>query len=273
MYARVPHSSAPLDDDDYSDMFRDRDEPEAFFPGEPITEPPTRRGNPVRATYLFLFITIAAGACAFNFRTEVEQWTAKIAEVASQLDLRNESALPESESEEAVRPAENTLALAPPPPAVADNSEPLPEVVVTDAPGVDPGSVSSDKKSGSADAYSAPRATLNDPYAKHAEAVGLHPDLSRVLLSRLTAADYRNAAFAIDKALKTVPDDKEFEWPVSKKNGSAIFNVHFVAGGGRDCRRYVVTVTKDRWSTTALPMERCGIKLASREGAKKPSIE
>ena len=29
----------------------------------------------------------------------------------------------------------------------------------------------------------------------------------------------------------------------------------FVQGAGHDCRRYVVTVTKDRWSTTALPME------------------
>ena len=32
-----------------------------------------------------------------------------------------------------------------------------------------------------------------DPYQMRASAVGLHPDLSRVLLTRLSPTDYRNA--------------------------------------------------------------------------------
>ncbi len=274
MHARAPHSIGPLPDFDPDDMFSEDAEPEAFFPGEPISEPPRKRSNPVRATYLFLFIALGGGACAVNFRAELEQWASKVSAVAtSGLSQRQTLALPEAEPQEDVRPAENTLALAPAP--AVENSEPLPEVVVVEAPGADQGAESSGTASGASvtDAYSAPRVAPADPYAKRAEAVGLHPDLSHVLLSQLTPADYRNAAFAIDKALKTVPDDKAFEWPTSKKKGAAVFNIHFVAGGGHDCRRYVVTVTKDRWTTTALPMERCGVKLASRENGKRPSIE
>jgi hypothetical protein len=39
-----------------------------------------------------------------------------------------------------------------------------------------------------------------------------------------------------------------------------LFQVRFVAGAAPGCRRYVVTVTKDGWLTTALPMEKCGPK-------------
>ncbi|MBS0270330.1 MAG: hypothetical protein JSS54_15325 [Proteobacteria bacterium] len=169
--------------------------------------------------------------------------------------------------------AENSDPLPPSTPPAA-NSQPLPEVVIAEAPGAKTGSPASETKSDAAatDVSSAP-ATPADPYRKRAEAAGLHPDLSHVLLARLTAADYRNAAFAIDKALKTVPDDGAFEWPRNRKNGNAVFNIHFVAGAGNDCRRYVVTVTKDRWTTTALPMERCGVKVAYRGAAKEKTIE
>jgi hypothetical protein len=97
-----------------------------------------------------------------------------------------------------------------------------------------------------------------DPYQVKAEAVGLHPGLSRVLLARLTDADYRNARTAIEKALAETADDAVFVWPKQHKSGLALFKVHFVPGATSDCRRYVVTVTKDGWATTALPMERCG---------------
>ena len=56
------------------------------------------------------------------------------------------------------------------------------------------------------------------------------------------------------------PDDAVFVWPKQRKPELALFQVHFVPGAAPDCRRYVVTVTKDAWSTTALPMERCGVK-------------
>ena len=91
-------------------------------------------------------------------------------------------------------------------------------------------------------------------------AVGLHPDLSRVLLKRLTPADYSNAGIAIQTALAETPDNAVYVWPRQRKPELALFEVHFVRGVSADCRRYVVTITKDGWLTTALPLEKCGIK-------------
>lgn len=111
-------------------------------------------------------------------------------------------------------------------------------------------------------ASSLPPPTIDpaDPHQKRASAVGLHPDLSRVLLARLSDADYRNAGVAIKTALAETADDGVFVWPRQRKPEFALFKVHFVPGGAPDCRRYVVTVTKDGWLTTALPMEKCGAK-------------
>jgi hypothetical protein len=97
-----------------------------------------------------------------------------------------------------------------------------------------------------------------DPLQVRAEAVGLHPGVSRVLLGRLSEADYRNAGVAIKTALAETPDNAVHVWPRQRKPELAVFKVHFVPGAASDCRRYVVTVTKDGWMTTALPMERCG---------------
>lgn len=99
-----------------------------------------------------------------------------------------------------------------------------------------------------------------DPFQKRALAVGLHPELSRALLSRLSDADYRNAGIAIQKAVSEIKDGGKFIWPRQREPKLALFKVHFVAGAAPDCRRYVVVVTKDGWSTTAQPMERCGVK-------------
>ena len=90
-----------------------------------------------------------------------------------------------------------------------------------------------------------------------AVAVGLHPDLSRVLLARLSPADYRNAGIAIKTAVAETPDTDVFVWPLQRKPELALFQVRFVAGAAPDCRRYVVAVTKDGWLTTAPPMEKC----------------
>ena len=103
-----------------------------------------------------------------------------------------------------------------------------------------------------------PTVDPNDPYQKRAEAVGPAPDLSRVLLTRLSPTDYRNAEIAIRTALAETPDDDVFVWPRQRKPELALFQVRFVAGAPRGCRRYVVSVTKDGWLTTAPPMERCG---------------
>jgi surface antigen len=105
-----------------------------------------------------------------------------------------------------------------------------------------------------------PSADPADPNQKRALAAGLHPQLSRVLLARMSAADYRNAAHAVKTALAETPDTEVFVWPRQRKPDEALFNVRFVQGASVDCRRYVVSITKDGWLTTALPMETCGLK-------------
>ena len=102
-----------------------------------------------------------------------------------------------------------------------------------------------------------PRRT--DRYEKQAEAVGLNPDLSKSLLKRLTDTDFRNAGIAIKTALAQTSEADVFTWPAKSKPSLALFEVRFVPGAAENCRRYVVTVTKDRWSTTAPPMEKCGL--------------
>ena len=105
-----------------------------------------------------------------------------------------------------------------------------------------------------------PSADPADPNQKRALAAGLHPQLSRVLLARMSTADYRNAGHAVKTALAVTPDTEVFVWPRQRKPDEALFNVRFVQGASVDCRRYVVSITKDGWLTTALPMETCGLK-------------
>ncbi|HEY5827194.1 MAG: hypothetical protein ACAH24_20685 [Hyphomicrobiaceae bacterium] len=116
-----------------------------------------------------------------------------------------------------------------------------------------------------------PAAHPSDPYRIRAEAVGLHPDLSRVLLDRLSETDYRNAGIAIRTALAETPDSGVHVWPRQRKPELALFQVRFVQGAAPACRRYVVTITKDGWLTTALPMEKCGATQAGRGSRKLAS--
>lgn len=104
----------------------------------------------------------------------------------------------------------------------------------------------------------APAAPPADPLQERAVAAGLHPDISRALLERLSPADYRNAATAIKTALADKSDTAVIAWPKHRRPDLALFKVKFVAGAAPGCRRYVVTVTKDGWLTTALPVEKCG---------------
>lgn len=98
-----------------------------------------------------------------------------------------------------------------------------------------------------------------DPIRARAEAAGLHPDLSSAVLAKLSKADLRNAQTAIERALAETPDDRTYSWPRQRKPDLALFEIHFVPGAAPTCRRYVVTIAKDGWLTTALPMERCGL--------------
>lgn len=107
-----------------------------------------------------------------------------------------------------------------------------------------------------------------DPYQARAEAAGLNPDISHALLMRFSAADFRNARVAIERAVAKTPDNGVFVWPRQRKPGEALFTIHFVEGAGPDCRRYVVSVTMNNWTTTAPPMEKCGVpRVASRAAA------
>jgi surface antigen len=110
----------------------------------------------------------------------------------------------------------------------------------------------------------APEVDAKDRKQKKAAAIGLHPGVSAVLLSSMTDTDYRNAAQAIRRALAETADTDKFIWPRESKPKLARFQVHFVQSAGPDCRRYVVTVVKNGWTTTAPPMEKCGIPKPSR---------
>ena len=119
-----------------------------------------------------------------------------------------------------------------------------------------------------------PVVDLSDPYQRKATAVGLHPELSRALLEKLSAADYKNAGLAIRTALAQTPDSDVYVWPRERKGGQAIFQVKFVPGAPADCRRYVVAIVKDGWQTTALPMERCGMPPPRERSARvSPALE
>ncbi|MGI9477866.1 MAG: hypothetical protein ACR2PI_14280, partial [Hyphomicrobiaceae bacterium] len=61
-------------------------------------------------------------------------------------------------------------------------------------------------------------------------------------------------------ALEKTADDATFKWPRRRKAGLAMFEVRFVPGAAKGCRRYVVTIEKNRWLTTALPIENCAVK-------------
>lgn len=118
-----------------------------------------------------------------------------------------------------------------------------------------------------------PLPPLTDPLQKKAEAVGLHPELSRAVLESFSAADFKNAGIAIKKAIAETPDDAVLIWPATPRRGMARFRIHFVPGVSPACRRYVVGVAKSGWLTTALPMERCGVKprlARSHRSAREP---
>jgi hypothetical protein len=100
-------------------------------------------------------------------------------------------------------------------------------------------------------------ADSRDPVQMRAVAAGLHPQLPRDLLARLTPTDYRNAGIAIQTAVAEAADGEVFVWPRQRFPELASFVVRIVPATHPECRRYVVTVNKDGWSTTAPPMENC----------------
>jgi hypothetical protein len=255
----APASSFAIDDDDAQES--------PFYAGERICAPPLKtRGSTLLPACLLVLLGIGGWALVKNPQLW-QHWLPAITTASAILDYRAPPVTPPTATEQsapAIGPtphAENSSA-PPPPEPVAANAAALPEPLITASIETAPAD-----KAPSVAPLAPPKADLTDPYQRRAAAVGLHPDLSRALLTRLSPADFRNAGEAIETAVAKTPDAGTFVWPRQRRPEQALFQVHFVPGAAPDCRRYVVTVTKDRWSTTALPMERCGAKLAARKGA------
>ena len=240
--------------------YYDLEESSHMFPGERVGAPLRRRGLSPAAKVRLIMLAAATGgaALAVGDRGGLDWATASIAGLTS---TRVAQTIPgKSEPERGERlpgePGPATTEPAPPP---------LPDAVAEEK-----AEASTEAAAVPYDAAAAPEAAgtrleppvidRDDPYQAKALAAGLHPGLSRVLLAKLTAEDYGNAGKAIQMALAETPDDGTLTWPKKPGPGRALFEVHFVPGAVAECRRYVVTITLSGWSTTALPMERCGGK-------------
>ena len=261
--ARRKHAPATLHFDvEYDDALES-----PFYAGERICAPsPNTRGGSMLPACLVLLVAIGGWTLLRNSDGWRQWLSTNLATASALMDYRAPPpvappAAPE-QGPPGVGPALHADSASPPPAsesvAASSAAEPLITATIETAPA---------DKVPSVAPLAPPKADLSDPYQRRASAVGLHPDLSRALLVRLSPADYRNAGVAIETAVAKTPDTGTFVWPRQRRPELALFQVRFVPGAAPDCRRYVVTVTKDRWSTTALPMERCGAKLAARKSA------
>jgi hypothetical protein len=240
------------------DAFDDDD----FLPGERIGPPLRTRGQIFLRRALVVLIAAGGGWELYVHRATWPGWLAAQTAAVSAAFERSPS-----------RPAEPVTWPAPPPPpafVAASTARPVADVPPPTPPAptaaTSPATKVAALPSAAADAEEStgplrpPTADPADPYQVRALAVGLHPELSRVLLARLSPTDYRNAGIAIRTALADTPDSGVFEYPPQRKRELALFRVHFVRGAASGCRRYVVTVGKDGWLTTAPPMEKCGVE-------------
>jgi hypothetical protein len=252
--ARRSPPPIPYDDDPYG--------PGELLAGERLGPPLVRRGRKALLRGLLLLGMLGGGAWALI--GEPATWApwllGKIDAISAALE-RNSGPPPRTASA-MVTTARNHPTETPtkpaaiePPPAILQppaTQSPAPPAVAA----IPPAATGADDPAPTP--LEPPSIDPSDVYQVRALAVGLHPGLSRVLLARLSPDDYRNAGIAIQRAVAGTPDTGVFVWPQQRKPELALFHVRFVPGAAPDCRRYVVTVTKDGWLTTALPMEKCG---------------
>lgn len=248
----------------------DNDTYDEFLPGERIGSPFAGSRRKAKMRRIIFLLMIGGGWAVYGGQVDWQAWTSALTAVLSPAIERQGSG--------PVEPvAPKLAALDAPinvPPATAHAADSAPASTVqapaasrkADAPkettvetaALPASATSTDEQVSSP--LPPPVATPNDPYQKRALAAGLHPGLSRALLAKLTPTDYRNAGVAIKTALTETPDNDVLVWPRQPKPELALFQVSFVPGAAPNCRRYVVTVGRDGWSTTALPMETCGVK-------------
>ena len=230
--------------------------------------PPARRGRRRLIGTLFVLSLLAAGAYAMQSpEPVVPDWLRKdafalLGSLERAVRKAIEAPAPQPDAVAATAPAAAAAdrpapPLPPPyaPPSNAAEAPPMPaaEVVVTTA-ALPPTATARPDESDPAKP-----AAPSDPLRLRAEAAGLNPELSRALLERLTEADFQNAGAAVAKALSQTPDDGVLVWPLRAKPSAAVFEVRFVPGAPEGCRRYIVGILKDRWTTTAMPVDKCGI--------------
>lgn len=261
--ARRVRASLADSEDDFDDGFAARE----FYSGERVCPPPERFGGIgfLRGAIL-IALALGGGLAFWRDPATFKGWlSAGIAAVSAAVDAGAPAPVGPTAAA-VVAPPLPTTTIAPSPPiaeAVPPPAPAAPSPVTT-------GSVEPASEPAAAEPPSEPLpppvVDPLDPYQKRAAAVGLHPQLSRVLLQRLSPTDYHNAGVAIETAVAKTADTSTFVWPRQRTPELALFQVHFVPGAAPHCRRYVVTVTKDRWSTTAPPMEKCGTKLAGGKG-------
>jgi hypothetical protein len=228
--------------------------------GERICPPPS--GGDGRSVLRALVVIAVAIGGGWAFLHHQPDWAGWLQERFAAMSPAVARQVAQTTTPAPTPPAAAPVDAAVPPPAPL---EPPAASVIADAPGaakdaepVTTGSIAPADEQPSSAPLPPPNLEHADRYQKKAAAVGLHPDISRSLLARLSTADYRNAEIAIQTAVAKTADDAVFVWPRQRKPELALFRVRFVPGAAPECRRYVVTVTKDGWSTTAPPMERCG---------------
>ena len=249
---------------------------------------PPRRGRAARwVRRIILLLTLALGGGWISQLEDKAAWWAwlqtEAVSMASAIESRVRSPAPDAPAAPIETPAAAPVADPepaaksappwPPPlpaprlvsnePAAAAASPSVPAPATPPSPITTaslPAPAGSTGKSDGPSAYAPAKSQTVEPYQKRAEAAGLHPELSRALLERLSPTDYRNADVAIKTAMAETADTGVFVWPRQRRPDLALFEVRFVSGAARDCRRYVVSILKDGWATTAMPMEKCGVR-------------
>jgi surface antigen len=232
---------------------------------------PNRRRAKLRR--LFIGFVLVAGAWAF-IANDLERAHGLAASAVSFLDAavakaREIASRPAQENAPVAADASNASAsllppIAPPAPIEPNTgSEFSPGIAPTQGEKTAPAAGEEISTGSVGTAYietsdTAQEAQEKSPKRTHAIAAGLSPDLPNVLLTRLSEADLKNAGYAIKTALAKTPDDASFAWPAAPSRQQALFEVRFVPGASQGCRRYIVTVTKDRWTSTSAALEKCG---------------
>jgi hypothetical protein len=253
MRAPAQISNARSYDDFYADEHYISGELSA---GERIGPPRRRTGGTAKVWGIFILVAFGGAWAALGdpttwpVRTWADRLAAQMSAAAPEVDRKAPAQVKRVAPMAAVSPAPPADSLDEAPPLKAP---PTPKATPFVAGAIPPAAA------GKLPAQPLPPPAVDpaDPYQVRAEALGLHPGLSRVLLARLSPTDFRNAGIAIRTALAETPDGAIFVWPRQRAPELALFKVRFVPGAAPNCRRYVVTISKDGWSTTAHPMERC----------------